>query len=511
MNKTLGLLIMIPLVATAEDGLNILKSKGTSDLNLSKNIQVQKQLSLTDSFQVQAYGHLRSNHIIDQNILSVYDLVFDNKFEKAFELIHQLEVADSPAKKLIDATKLYLLWQLGYYHSFTQKWLEEANKYNFLNTELGVALDQVLGEKLSDWMIDNAVIIPRKQFHLAKNISEVDSKFNYTVQAFTHLRQGGDSLARIKYLGVKDPLRAKLSESVLLSLAKKGHLADAAKVLKEVVLPALDYETDTEQVARYYMTLARLLYQAKAFDASKHYYKLIPDESKYFLQARTEILWIDLQQGNLGSAKGSVVSLESNLFSEKFIPEVHLVSAMTALYLCQFEKVANVFNRFIEVNKLHAKKIQTNLAAANPIPVDQDAFFVKQYTRSLALMNNEITSLEKFGDITAQLRAKIKSNILEIQKERKQEILRQWNNRYALLSLSIKNMRFVKVEYLSKMRRLNSQLARSTTSDRVSTKASAIGKKGEMVFPHDGIMFADEVFHINAKVKKLCHKGHRND
>ena len=85
----------------------------------------------------------------------------------------------------------------------------------------------------------------------------------------------------------------------------------------------------------------------------------------------------------------------------------------------------------------------------------------------------------------------------------------QWSNRKKLLEQSIRNMRFVKIEYLSTMRRLKSKLALLNNKDSISTQLAARSKTDQIKFPYDGVVFGDELFNYSSDIKNLCLKGKR--
>ena len=83
---------------------------------------------------------------------------------------------------------------------------------------------------------------------------------------------------------------------------------------------------------------------------------------------------------------------------------------------------------------------------------------------------------------------------------------RKWKNRETLLNKTIQNMRFVKIEFLSQMRRFQKRISfgNKIQKDNVSVKASGLKKENTLKFPHDGVLFGDELFHLTSDVKDLC-------
>jgi hypothetical protein len=304
-------------------------------------------------------------------------------------------------------------------------------------------------------------------------------------------------------------LRELLAKSAILDFSRKGQLGDAAKIVKEVLEPVLSKTDDLEKISEYYLLLARLLYQAKAYEASERYYSLIPDESMRFLQARVELLWISMRTDDHSVILGELKSLELSIFNEKFLPEVFLVSSMANLQLCQFSKVQDSFNQFIKNNKEFAKELSENLGSESPKQLDQKNGYINRLANSLKYQKNEIkaitsTILEK-EESDAYI-SKLQKDESEIILLKNKEIKQEWKNRQRILEATLRRMRFVKIEFLSKMRRLNGTLANSS-EDSVSTLTSAIDKTDKLEFPHDGVIFGDELFHYTSRIKNLCLQG----
>ena len=285
-------------------------------------------------------------------------------------------------------------------------------------------------------------------------------------------------------------------------------------VLKEVVEPALENTTNIEKLADHHLILARLLYQAGAYNESLEYYSYIPDESRRFLNAQVESLWILMRQGNLARIKGKLASLELDVLEDKFNPEVYLVSSMASLKLCQFIDVEMAFKRFVSTNKKFIKEIEENLASSNPKVSDAKDFYIRKLVKAKMLRMKELDQLVKISatalnkEVFTRDLESIQAYQSEIANLRTIEIKRGWENRKKVLDATIKRLRFVKVEYLSKMRRLRNQLAMNKqNSDSVKTISSGIDKSDKLEFPHEGILFSDELFNLDAEVMKLCAQG----
>lgn len=480
---------------------NLLKR---SDMKDFAPIKIKrKALDLSDPFQVQIYGELRERGIKDKEILDAYDLLFENKFEAAYKNLIKFS-----SKDYVRSSLIYLAYKIDLSQTMIDMWIEELKNPGFLDKQTTVALDQVVGVKASNWLLKKGVFLTTEQIKILRESGAKNINFNDSLRAVSYLRTAQDATEAIGYLEVDDPLRLSLAESLVLSFARKGELANAAKVLKGVYEPGLAKSDDIEEVSYYYLNLARLLYQAKAYDASQEYYALIPSVSRHYLTAQVETLWISLQKREFERVKGQAKTLEHKIFKKHFLPDRHLISSIAHLQTCQFDQVNNSFIEFLDENRAHALKIQTELKQPTPHLIDQHHRTVKLLLTAEKTLRSEINKYGELNLVTADLERKF-SQVREAQAA---EARRQWQNRKRVMEIAIQKMRFVKIEYLSTMRRLKSKLAliRDKMADQVSTKASAPSVSNAVVFPFDGQFFSDELFSLTAQIKDLCLKEKKN-
>jgi tetratricopeptide (TPR) repeat protein len=492
------LLFLYSSVCLANPGLDQLIG-GAKNKNFEPIKIKRTTLNLDDPFLVQVYGQLREKGIKDKEILGVYDALFAKDYQS---VLAGLDFHSH--KEFINATKVYVLYRLGHAQSAVNLWIDLSKRPGFLDSQLAVALDQVVGQDASNWLIKKGIVLTKRQkLHLQK-LGDYNLQFHYSLQGLAFLRAGDQGLKIIPFLEKKDPLRLELAKSLILFYARKGELSSAAKVLKGVFEPVLIESNDTEDISEYYLMLGRLLYQAKAFDAAWEYYQLIPDESRHYMTAQVESMWISIREQDFGRIKGHAKTLELDIFQKEFLPERHLVTAMAHLKTCQFEKVNHSFQYFLRENKRHARDITKQLGSDAPIVLDKKNFYMRGIQVAQKRLPLEFGKLKGYKGY--QL-GKLQDQIELVKKQRKQEARRQWRNRELILEQAIQRMRFVKVEYLSSMRRLKDKLARlQKNSDQVSTKSSSLKQPGNIVFPFDGMFFSDELFHVTSAVTNLCLK-----
>src|SRR5262249_32739289 len=150
-----------------------------------------------------------------------------------------------------------------------------------------------------------------------------------TLQALAALKKGEKGVAALDRLPNTNALTLPLAQTVSLALARKGDLPGAGRVLKLHVEPAMASMRNPHALARHYLWIARLLYQAGAIDGAEAYYEKIPSGTAGFLTAREELDWVWLRKGDTARLRGELATLSLSLFEDKFAPEVYLVRAIS--------------------------------------------------------------------------------------------------------------------------------------------------------------------------------------
>lgn len=477
-----------------------------SEIDFTPQLQLQKQFPLDNPFSIQLFSTWKSMDKLDLVTNQWIELVLDKNFEKALlQLPTIVELNKTPKlTALKNASELYLLYETNQTQSFFKAWIELSSSTNFLETELGVALDQVIGSKATQLILDNGLYLSSESLINLKKIEAIPSRVNYSLQALKAMRSGVNAVSWIGKLKVDDPFRMPLAQTALLYYARTGKLGASGKIIKSVVEPILNNSSNEEDLSLYFMTLGRLLYQAGAMAEAKRYYELIPETSSYFLKARSEILWVYLNERDFSKTKGDLATLELKLFDDKFYPEAYVISAMANVMLCQFTDSREAINRFIKVNKKWVKEIDLNLNNENAKPISKNFY--------LSNLEKAKSSLEKekvyFKSIHMENRfvKTIDTDLDGINKSIKTEILAQWNNRKNILETALYKMKFVKIELISRMRavEMNMNIAQL---DVVSRQDAATARNNQMRFPKKGPLWGDELFNMSATVINKCANG----
>jgi tetratricopeptide (TPR) repeat protein len=498
----LVLLISQLSFANKKDGLDKLVDKVGLDQALSTQELISlKDLKLDNPFIVHLYTQLLTNKSLNSDSKKLFMQVIKKEHKEALIVLGELKKTD----QLHSATQIYLMYQLGHFHYAMDAWIQLVKRDGFLNSPLQVTLDQILSNDIDQKLVSENYFLSSEQKKIIDGLPENKSVVYKNIIPLAYLNQGPKSLEYIKNLPLTSPVRIELAKSAVIDFAKNGELAKAASVLKKVFKPYMEKSENVDELVDYYLMLARLLYQANAFDSSLHYYSLIPDSSKRFLQARIESLWISYIQNDFSRLKGQVKSLEDSLLANKFMPELYLMSSSAKVKLCQFESAKATIDQFISTYKDWANKIKLHLKSGNPELIEK-TYRWNLYTQGLLTIKNEEKSLAQMNQTQfLSLMGAKKSEATEILRNEK---IRQWKNREVILANIIRKMRFVKVEYISLMNRFKDK-AISKKADEVHLYQAKSRSKDEIIFPYDGDLWGDDYFNLSAETESACLQGMR--
>lgn len=498
MKKTL-LILLNCLMLSVEANSGALLNQDGADIDIASKVQAVKSLSLDNPFVIQAFSTWRALGALNPETNLFMQNVLDKNHLEAFQMLGKL--SEPKAKKLLEASELYLLFQLDMFQAFVGRFIEISSDGLFLQSELGLALDHVAGPLMGQKILEKGLFLTANEKKQMLRFENSDSRINYTLQAFKALGTGENALQWIGKLEDRHPLKIQLAETALLDFAKQKKLGASGKIVKSIIEPILNTtENNDEQISLYFMTLARLLYQAGALDEANKYYSLIPESSQYFLKAKSESLWASIRARDYSRTKGDLATLELNVFNKQFYPEVYLVSAMANVMLCQFVEARNAINRFVANNKAWAVEIEKNIQSKMPVEIEN--------TSILSYMAKSEQTIVSDGEkvYSPKLQNDLKTKLAEIQQARREEYLKQWNNRQKLLETALYKMKFVRLELIARMRQVQMKM-QVAGADSISVQQAANAKKNQLKFPHDGKLWSDDLFHMSAEVKNMCQRG----
>ena len=178
-------LFAFSLCAYADSGT--LLNQAGSDIDFSSQIQRQKQLSLDNPFLIQLYSAWKALGALENNSNVWVDLILNKQHDQALALLPKVNEAKMGTIK--QASELYLLYQTGNVQSFINRWIDVASSTSFLKTEMGIALDQIVGPGSTQLLLVNGFFISDTIKEKLKRIESIPSQMNYSLQALNFSTQ----------------------------------------------------------------------------------------------------------------------------------------------------------------------------------------------------------------------------------------------------------------------------------------------------------------------------------
>ncbi len=450
-------------------------------------------------------------------------------FSNKYETFAHLKTAMNPAVEMlpvsfqnaIGAAYLYSLYRLNLPQSFVSDWLAMMEKDVFVASPSSQALDEALmtTEPLDQWISSRKIQLTASQEEIVKKIGSARHPSWLMMNAFVLQRKGLAAEEILTKLPINSSFRPKLSMTVALAYARKGDLANAAKVLKVYYEPWMAQSKNAAANSRYSLEIARLLYQAGSVEGAIQYYQKIPKGSADYITAREELSWCWLRTGDLAQLRGNLATLNSSILSDQFRPESALVKSISDLKMCNYSEVEKSFVGFIKQNKEWAKKIESAIQSpdsSNPRVIDDYSQFAMDAVKAQTV---ELSSLEDLANrsVSAALPAVgqqkhwttaiagLKLTMESAKKRQAEEFRRQWKADKNILQEAIRKMQFVKVELLSQVSEVDSLTNKQPPSNEmINTAKIKIKSEGEMNFPFDGVVWPDELFKLRAVTNGQC-------
>lgn len=507
----LSALISSVSISKASDSEILLNQSGVEEIDLTINTENSfKSYHLDNPYVYQLSSYIQSNNKLHRNLIEWIELILQKKHREAL-LAHSKLVFlnDEKSKQLKVTSELYLLLKNGYFQTFLHRYLENLPTLYSAENPFTYALDNSVPLSFFESALQ------AQAFFLTT--TEIKLVNEFKIKAKSNLLMGLDTLiafqtkknaaVELSKLSNDHPLKIPLAYMAILETAKEKKLGASGKILKSVIEPYLTKISNLEEkenaITLYFMTLARLLFQANAFEESQKYYKLIPPGSNSYLQAQTESLWASLKTKNFSALKAKSKTLFHLLFDKHFVPEAYVVSLLANIKLCQFLEANNDLRKFQKQGMKWINEINNNLSSDSP-RIIQSNFHTEFLSMNRLALQNEMQKL-KLNKLSEDYIKLINEAISGTESQIKLEILSQWKNREKLLDSAIYKMKFAKIELISRMRDLAHNI-NNMKSDQVGTYQASLAKstKNQISFPSDGMLWGDEVFQLRADVQYKC-------
>lgn len=136
-----------------------------------------------------------------------------------------------------------------------------------------------------------------------------------------------------------------------LAYAQAGQLNSALNAFDQLLEARKDKGvTDTARVDAL-MGRARVLYQAKKWDAAIAAYRDVPRDTSFWHETLFESSWAMLRSGRFRSALSNFHSLHSPYYEQTYQPESLLLRAIVYLYICKYDEMEKVLDLFARTYK----------------------------------------------------------------------------------------------------------------------------------------------------------------
>lgn len=504
--KILFFSIFLATSALAQHGAEVLlKTTGTEASAASAAMTPEAgDFKLTDAYLQTLFMEWRQAKGLSPAVDAWLQTVLAGKFTTAAGQWNEIS-SDSP---LTQQTWIYLTWKLNLPQTFVDAYLA-SHMQPAGNERLRFALDQVLDAQVK------AVWVAEQRPDL--NAAQVDYLLGLSAPVGLELellafatRYRADHAARVlTLLPMGHPQSFTLAATAVLNWARKNEIGEAGKLLKRRVEPEMEQSKAVHQLARHYLTLGRLLYQAGAYEASEAFYAKVPRGVTEYIPARTERTWSLLRLKRVSELRGELTSLSHEVFANRFLPEVALVRSVSNLKLCRFDEVVKDFEMFIETHKVWAKRIEE--AQQNPATakIDVPDERILEITLALASREVEIERLQKLAAADGKATvwpvtlAAMKTHIQDGQAVLLTQKTRFWKNRELVLKEAIRKMKFVRIEAMGQVRMAQNNPPSTEVTD-IARRIDSSREKGIQVYPVDSVYWPDELFKLHAAAATRC-------
>jgi len=530
MNKSwLVLGSLISVSANAQSGADaLLNSLGTNAVQNSApsaaiQVGIQNAIKLENAIARQLFTDWSSQQGLSYEANQWVQKFFAGDYENFAHLKSaMLSAVESPRtanfRNSIEAAYLYSIYRLNLSQTFFDGWMAAMSNQAFATSQAAYALDESV-TNMEDWLTNRKIQVSPVQQALIRSVGFARHPNWLIINAFVVQRKGLAAEEILSRLPVNSSFRPKLSMTVALAYARKGDLANAAKILKVFYEPWMSQSKDPTAGSRYSLEIARMLYQAGSIDGAIQFYQKIPKGSDDYITAREELSWCWLRVGDLAQLRGNLETLNSNLLSDQFRPESLLVKSISDLKMCNYQNVEKSFNLFVKQNQEWAKKIEAaiqSIDSAPPRHIDEYSEFAVD---SLKNQNQELASLENFANRSTGVALpavgkqqhwvnaiqNMKLAMEATKKRQAEEFRRQWKSDRATIQEAIRKMQFVKIELLSQVSQIEGLTKKDEKNSDVANAAKADPtNQGDLSFPYDGVVWPDEVFKLRAVTNGQC-------
>ena len=116
------------------------------------------------------------------------------------------------------------------------------------------------------------------------------------------------------------------------------------------------------------LALGRIYYEEKDFKKSIYFFRQVEKDSLQYYEALFEQSWALFMNGNSNHALGSLYSMSTPFFSDKYNPESSILKAIIYFWICHYDRSRNALADFLEKHQETSKIIKrfTSNKSLNP-------------------------------------------------------------------------------------------------------------------------------------------------
>jgi tetratricopeptide (TPR) repeat protein len=172
--------------------------------------------------------------------------------------------------------------------------------------------------------------------------------FYFYYRGIEHFNKKQESEARENFRRVPATssyyLRAVFHQAVIA--ARSGRTSEAIGLFERVLASAGEDDRGDFLREQANLNIARVHYEEKRYREALGFYRLVPRESDNWLQTQFEGAWTFFMLQKHNETLGSILTLHSPFFENRFFPESYILSAITWLRLCRYDEVAGALGQF---------------------------------------------------------------------------------------------------------------------------------------------------------------------
>ncbi len=303
------------------------------------------------------------------DIEAAKSLVEDEKYYDAFSKLEDIlntVSPDDPARNAAQLLQGRVLMGLSLYQSALRSFdavtvsaehpfYKEKIKY-FLQIQRAVPGDLATLERLAD---------APETVHNQDDLDEVHFLLGRYYYGVGEYDKAIAKLQVIKPAAHEFYLKARHLTGVIYTLPKMMKYDMAVESFKDVlrfeeIVGAPSYFAQYRDMAN--MSLGRLFYSARQFEAAGRYYDRVTEGTSAWLDSLFELGWTYFQIGRIDRVLGELHTLNSPFFEDRYYPEARVLEALILFRTCRFSETLVTVQKFLRDYKPLKKELDAQLS-----------------------------------------------------------------------------------------------------------------------------------------------------